>query len=87
MPEQTENYCKFQKALLRHIGVPELKRICDCLSGNGDEEDVASVMSTLVNCLMEIKTNERCPRCGNPLYLSDLPQYTYVCAECEENFG
>lgn len=28
----------------------------------------------------------RCPRCGRRLFLSDLPQYAYVCYDCDENF-
>jgi hypothetical protein len=31
-------------------------------------------------------TGETCPKCGAPLYVSDLCQYMYVCLECDENF-
>lgn len=31
-------------------------------------------------------TSEKCPRCGAPLYVSDLCQYRCVCLECDENF-
>lgn len=31
-------------------------------------------------------TGEKCPRCGAPLYVSDLCQYRCVCLECDENF-
>ena len=36
----------------------------------------------------ELKTNtdKECPRCGCFLLESDLPQYDYVCMECDENF-
>ena len=34
----------------------------------------------------ECKTNVKCHKCGSYLYLSDLPQYDYVCYECDENF-
>lgn len=27
-----------------------------------------------------------CPRCGRRLFLSDLPQYAYVCYDCDENY-
>lgn len=27
-----------------------------------------------------------CPRCGKRLFLSDLPQYAYVCYDCDENY-
>ena len=31
-------------------------------------------------------TNQRCPRCGGMLRTSDLPEYSFVCPECDENF-
>lgn len=31
-------------------------------------------------------TEETCPRCGAPLYVSDLCRFKYVCLECDENF-
>lgn len=30
--------------------------------------------------------NPRCPRCGNRLEYSDIPEYTWLCTECDENF-
>lgn len=38
------------------------------------------------NNIEECETEEKCPRCGSPLYLSDLPQYDFVCLNCDENF-
>lgn len=39
------------------------------------------------NKLMKsVDTEKICPRCGHKLMLSDLPQYDYVCPECDENF-
>lgn len=32
------------------------------------------------------RTNAKCPKCGKILLMSDLPQYDYVCYECDENF-
>lgn len=31
-------------------------------------------------------TDKECPKCGQPLYVSDLCSYPYVCIECDENF-
>lgn len=31
-------------------------------------------------------TDEKCPKCGSPLYVSDLCQYQCVCLKCDENF-
>ena len=39
-----------------------------------------------------VKVNESanfyaiCPKCGDRLFLSDCPQYDYVCFNCDENF-
>lgn len=32
------------------------------------------------------QTNQRCPKCGSPLYTSDNPEYPFLCTECDENF-
>ena len=31
-------------------------------------------------------TDKVCPKCGSPLYVSDLCSYPYVCLDCDENF-
>jgi hypothetical protein len=31
-------------------------------------------------------TSKTCPKCGSPLYVSDLCLYECVCLECDENF-
>lgn len=31
-------------------------------------------------------TDETCPRCGEPVFVSDLCDYRYVCLNCDENF-
>ena len=36
--------------------------------------------------LDRFSTDAACPRCGKRLFLSDLPQYAYVCYACDENF-
>ena len=30
--------------------------------------------------------NKLCPKCGESLWESDLPEYSYVCFDCDENF-
>lgn len=50
------------------------------LIGNGSSE--AEVTFNEIYGL----TNEVCPKCGKPLYVSDLCAYKYVCLECDENF-
>ena len=36
--------------------------------------------------ISRFSTDAICPRCGKQLFLSDLPQYAYVCYDCDENF-
>lgn len=31
-------------------------------------------------------TEKKCPKCGKPLFVSDLGGYDYVCLDCDENF-
>ena len=49
------------------------------VSLNGKQEEV--ILGELYGL-----TNETCPKCGHPLYVSDLCSYQYVCLECDENF-
>ena len=32
------------------------------------------------------RVNPICPRCGHILVESDLPEYTFLCKNCDENF-
>lgn len=36
--------------------------------------------------ISRFSTEALCPRCGKRLFLSDLPQYAYVCYDCDENY-
>lgn len=79
MEEETENYNKFRSLLTTNISVADLVYFNEC------EDDVALPM--LVNDIVKaLKTNNRCPHCNAELYCSDLPEYDYVCVECDENF-
>ena len=49
-------------------------------------DDFYAVINPLAKVLKECETEKVCPFCNHKLYLSDLPQYDYVCAECDENF-
>lgn len=40
----------------------------------------------LDDVIMACTTGAICPKCGGNLFLSDLPQYDYVCFNCDENF-
>lgn len=49
-------------------------------------DDFYAVINPLAKVLKECETEKVCPFCNHKLYLSDLPQYDYVCVECDENF-
>lgn len=76
--EETENYKKFKEILVNNIGVPTLV--------NFDDENDDALVIIVHNIVKELLTDKRCPHCDAPLYCSDLPNYEYVCIECEENF-
>jgi predicted nucleic acid-binding Zn-ribbon protein len=77
--EETENYRKFKKALANTISVEALE---EYILGNPDD----LMRMNVEDVFKKITTSKRCPKCGKILYLSDLPQYDYVCTECDENF-
>lgn len=78
MEEETENYKKFRGVLENNISVTELVDF--------DDENNDNLIITVHNIVKELLTDKRCPHCDAPLYCSDLPEYDYVCIECEENF-
>lgn len=48
-------------------------------------EKVADILN-IGRALKTYGKKKKCPKCGKQLYLSDLPQYDYVCPWCDENF-
>ena len=44
------------------------------------------IVEPFVKICNELRTEKECPYCGCYLFKSDLPQYDYVCAECDQNF-
>ena len=77
--EETENYIKFKEALVNTISAEALE---DYVLGNPDD----LMRMNAEDVIKKIITNKKCPKCGGTLYLSDLPQYDYVCTHCDENF-
>ena len=51
-------------------------------------DDFENVIKPLGELFKKLLTNEPCPHsdCDRLLYKSDLPQYDYVCPDCDENF-
>lgn len=75
--EETDNYIKFSQEVLNKLSVTELVWF------NQGADNLNKIVHSIVEA---IKTEKRCPKCGEPLYYSDLPEYDYVCVECDENF-
>lgn len=79
MEEETENYKKFRDWLTTNISVTDLVNFDD----DNDNDTLKGIVHDIVK---ELRTDKKCPHCDALLYLSDLPEYEYVCVECEENF-
>ena len=47
-----------------------------------DKEQITDAMHGLIS---RQRTNRVCSRCGNPVYVSDVVGYPYVCYHCDEN--
>ncbi len=57
------------------------------LEENGILSDaVETSFGSLKEIMNNLKTGEKCSKCGSDLYKSDLPQYDFYCIECDENF-
>lgn len=57
--------------------LPEDSRLRECY----DE-----VIKPLKEFVETCTTDKECPKCGRPLFYSDVEGYEYVCTECDENF-
>ena len=84
--ESTKNHQKFCKLLLDNPPVSVLLQAKNDLEKVGGNDLVAGVVSRLSAYAKQFLCTVTCPHCGSPLYLSDLPQYEYVCYDCDENF-
>ena len=91
----TENHRKFNELLLNNMDITSIHYATESMQ-KGIEvlkktyPEVAEEMEwrcdELERMLKLYQTKVHCPRCGKILYLSDLPQYDYLCVNCEENF-
>ena len=85
--EGTENYNKYRQIMDR-IDLITLKEITDIIETfvNVSTLDVKHWFNYLDTITSEMLTDVKCSSCGDKLYLSDLPQYDYVCLSCNENY-
>lgn len=77
-----KDYWKCESGIYTIVDVPEdieMDSIIAITNENGNEQEV---------CLGHLYglTDKFCPKCGQPLYVSDLCSYPYVCIKCDENF-
>lgn len=50
------------------------------------QKDLIESDELFQNYISRFLTDKKCPKCQKTLFLSDLPQYDYVCGKCDENF-
>lgn len=97
--DASENYKKANK-ILSNVDVTTVAKACSAIStlisnmNIGADYDmllseINEKVADILNIGRALKTygkKKKCPKCGKQLYLSDLPQYDYVCPWCDENF-
>ena len=84
--ENTKNHQKFCELLLDSSPVSVLLQAKHDLATDMGSDNVAGVVSRINAYTKQFLSDAKCPRCGALLYLSDLPQYEYVCYDCDENY-
>ncbi len=91
----TDNYIVHKEAL-SGLSITEIVKAVDYIVMlsqflNADNEildDMDSILEPFNTVIKQLRTEEICrhENCGSYLYKSDLPQYDFVCPECNENF-
>lgn len=67
--------------------VDYVNELCELIPFDNEVLDYRQwILEPFAKITDELRTEEECPKCGCYLFKSDLPQYEYVCAECDENF-
>ena len=90
---RSSNFEAHQKAI-ESLSIVDIVRIGDYVnelstfipSNNEVLDYLGWIVEPFVKIMDELRTDKECPRCGCYLFKSDLPQYEYVCAECDQNF-
>ena len=91
--EATDNYKEHQRALA-DLSITDIVKASDYINelasfiptNNEVLDYLGSIQKPLLKAIRTLQTKEECPQCGCVLYSSDLPQYNFVCPECDENF-
>ena len=90
---QTKNFARCQEELGK-IGLTNIINAYDYIhtlrqfipDNNEVLDNLREIVEPLEDAIRACRTHKECPHCGDDLYLSDLPQYDYVCVQCDENF-
>lgn len=91
--EIADNFKKQFKAI-QNLSIVEIVKASDYINllatfvpeNNEVLDNLSDIQEPLLKVIEKCKTDKECPRCRGTLYLSDVPQYEYVCPECDENF-
>ena len=89
----TDNYIEHQEAI-NNLSVTELIKTVDYIKllstfipeNNEVLDNLGDIVKPFEKVIKRLKTNIICPHCGKELFKSDLPDYDYVCENCDENF-
>ena len=65
-------------------GSEELTKLLEMFE-NTDDDDILKKGKIKYEIFSKYGVNKKCFRCGNQLLISDLPEYKYLCFECDEN--
>ena len=89
---RTKNFKEHQEAM-HDLSVTSIVKVLDFIGELKDlfpdtmqEFDIDEIVMPLKMVATKCKTNKKCLHCQSTLFKSDLPQYDYVCVECDENF-
>lgn len=91
--ESMKNFNEYQETM-EQLSITDIVRAVDYINelsqfipvNNEVLDYMEDITEPLMNVINGCRTDKECPRCGCCLFKSDLPQYDYVCAECDENF-
>jgi len=91
--DRTENFIKHRE-VMKNLSIANIVRASDYINrlshfipqDNEVLDNLEDIQSPLMNAINELRTDKDCVHCGGCLFLSDLPQYDYVCPTCDENF-
>lgn len=90
---ETKNYKEYKEAM-KNISIVDICVLIDYIEKlsiyipENDHifDNFYDIINPFERIINKIKTNKICPHCKSYLFKSDLPQYDYVCQNCNENF-